>query len=61
MTATQSAYLKALNPKVSVKVANLDNGLPHIAILEKLHQVLSFEYMTFLDKKVGVIFIGKRL
>lgn len=57
----QESYLKALNPKVSIKISNIDNDVIPMDVLELVHGVVTYKYKTFIDVANGVIYVGKRV
>ncbi len=55
----QAMYLKAFDPKISVKVTDLDTGKVPKDFLRQIEKTLSLTHRTFLDQENGVVYIGK--
>lgn len=61
MNSIQEAFLKSFNPTSAIAFTNLDKVEVPIKLLEEVHKYLGTKYTTYLDKEVGVIYIGKRI
>lgn len=53
------AFLKAFEPKTTIRVTSLEDK-SIVCLLHKIHDVVEEEYETLLDIKEGTIYLGKR-